>query len=78
MSLNLIQLLQRIRPTGPEGFEGLIAALLEALTGAHFHLASGGYQAGRDMSTRQRAGGRDSVITLWEVNSRRELISRNA
>ena len=23
-------------------------------------------------------GGRDSVITLWEVNSRRELISRNA
>jgi hypothetical protein len=54
MSLNIIQLLQRIRSTGPEGFEGLIAALLEALTGAHFHLASGGYQAGRDMSARQR------------------------
>jgi hypothetical protein len=56
MASNLVDILRQIRPTGPEGFEGLIAALLESLTGVHFTLASGGFQAGRDMSSRPLDG----------------------
>lgn len=37
---------------GDRGFEGLIAKLLEVMTGRHFHLAKSGYQEGRDMSSR--------------------------
>lgn len=43
--------LRKLDPSGPDGFEGLIAQLLEALTGRRFLLAKSGYQAGRDMST---------------------------
>ena len=56
MAPNLVDILRQIRPTGPDGFEGLIAALLESLTGVHFKLASGGFQAGRDMSSRPLEG----------------------
>jgi hypothetical protein len=43
---------KKFLPAGDRGFEGLIAKLLEVLTGRHFHLAKSGYQEGRDMSSR--------------------------
>ena len=43
--------LRKLDPSGPGGFEGMIAQLSEALTGRRFLLAKSGYQAGRDMST---------------------------
>lgn len=48
----LFEVLQELKPTGYEGFEGLILKLLEKLTGERFYLAKAGYQAGKDMSTR--------------------------
>src|SRR5687767_6209877 len=48
----LIDILRKLAPAGPEGFEGLIAHLLETLTGTHFYLAKSGSQEGRDMSSR--------------------------
>lgn len=42
--------------TGECSFEGLIAELLKILTGRHFHSAKPGYQAGRDMSSRDSYG----------------------
>lgn len=56
MTSNLIEILRRIKPSGPDGFEGLIAALLEALTGFHYRLARSGSQEGRDMSSRHPNG----------------------
>jgi hypothetical protein len=50
MNSELIDLIRQIEPTGTEGFEGLVADLLEALTGRRFRLARAGSQAGRDMS----------------------------
>jgi hypothetical protein len=47
----LFDYLRSLDPSGPDGFEGLIAQLMEALTGRRFSLARSGYQAGRDMST---------------------------
>lgn len=47
----LFDYLRKLDPSGPGGFEGMIAQLLEALTGRRFLLAKSGYQAGRDMST---------------------------
>lgn len=49
--------LRRIDASGPLGFEGLIAQLLEKLTGLNFRLAKAGYQAGRDLGSRD-----------WEAN----------
>ena len=43
---------KKFSPSGEQGFEGLIAKLLEVLTERHFRLAKSGYQAGRDMSSR--------------------------
>lgn len=40
-----------LKPSGPEGFEGLIQQLLSALTGYQFYLAQSGTQAGRDLAT---------------------------
>ena len=48
----LIKLLRALPPVGHNGFEGLIAGLLEELTGSHFYLAKSGSQQGRDMSSR--------------------------
>lgn len=50
MSRNLISELRKIHPSGKDGFEGLVARLLETLTGQYFHLAQSGTQLGRDMS----------------------------
>ena len=52
MNPSLTELLKLLKASGPNGFEGLIAALLELLTGRHFSLAISGSQAGRDMSSR--------------------------
>ncbi len=61
MNNKLVEILRLINATGPNGFEGLIAALLEALTGRHFNLATSGSQEGRDMSSRQPHA---NVITI--------------
>jgi hypothetical protein len=53
---DLIQILRALPPAGRNGFEGLIAGLLEALTGFHFILARSGSQEGRDMSSRPPNG----------------------
>ena len=47
----LFHYLRKLDPSGPGGFEGMIAQLLEVLTGRRFLLAKSGYQSGRDMST---------------------------
>jgi len=47
----LIGYLQQLDPAGPQGFEGLLAQLLERLTGLRLFLAKAGSQDGRDMST---------------------------
>jgi hypothetical protein len=46
--------LSRLEPTGPKGFEGLIASLLSRLTGRQFFLANAGRQWGRDMTSERR------------------------
>jgi hypothetical protein len=48
---DLISVLRRLAPTGPQGFEGLVARLLEHLTGRRFFLARSGPQGGRDISS---------------------------
>jgi hypothetical protein len=48
---NLQSALLLLKPSGPEGFEGLIQHLLSALTGFQFYLAQSGTQAGRDLAT---------------------------
>ena len=50
----LHDILRKLKPTGPDGFEGLIAILLESLIGRHFFLSKPGFQGGRDMSTEGR------------------------
>ncbi|MBI3796401.1 MAG: restriction endonuclease [Deltaproteobacteria bacterium] len=51
MSNAIIEILRQRVPTGPAGFEGLVAQLLEKLTGRRFYLARSGSQAGRDISS---------------------------
>ena len=53
MYRTIVDILRGIKPSGRSGLEGLIAELLESLTGRHFSLASSGSQEGRDMSSRQ-------------------------
>jgi len=50
----LENLLLGLNPNGVDGFEGLIAQLLQSLTGRQFHVARSGSQGGRDISTRSR------------------------
>lgn len=45
---NLRAALLKLHPTGPEGFEGLIATLLTSITSIPFRLASSGSQFGVD------------------------------
>jgi len=52
MSNPLLDALRKLKPSGVQGFEGLVAQLLEALTGRRFYLAKSGSQEGRDMSSR--------------------------
>ncbi len=46
---SLIQQLRSLKPTGANGFEGLVADLLSRLTNYRFFLAASGRQEGRDM-----------------------------
>lgn len=50
MNQTLVNALRNLSPSGQNGFEGLIAQLLEVLTGRRFYLAQSGSQLGRDMS----------------------------
>ncbi|MHC5739471.1 NACHT domain-containing protein [Nostoc sp.] len=52
MSNLLSDSLRQLNASGDNGFEGLIARLLEDLTGRRFYLAQSGSQEGRDMSSR--------------------------
>ncbi|MDD1532694.1 MULTISPECIES: hypothetical protein [unclassified Bradyrhizobium] len=45
---NLRDTVRKLEPTGPNGFEGLLAAVLTELTGRTFALASSGSQRGKD------------------------------
>ncbi len=45
-----------LEPTGPHGFEGLIARLLEQLTNQKFFLALSGSQGGKDLASGLRIG----------------------
>ena len=56
MDTNIVRVLKQLKPAGPEGFEGLIASLLESLTGVQFNLAISGSQAGRDLSSHRMYG----------------------
>ena len=47
----LCKQLTQLKPTGPDGFEGLIATALADFTGLTFRLAKSGSQFGRDAST---------------------------
>lgn len=47
----LRRLLQALKPTGPDGFEGLLADVLAVLAGLHIRLAKSGSQFGRDASS---------------------------
>lgn len=51
MSNQLLDALRKLKPSGVQGFEGLVAQLLEALTERRFYLAKSGSQEGRDMSS---------------------------
>lgn len=52
MSDAVVSLIRKaLSPTGADGFEGLVGALLGSLTGKRFRLARSGSQAGRDLTT---------------------------
>ena len=60
-----------LKPEGAEGFEGLIAKLLEELTGERFYIAKTGYQAGKDLSTLGGSGNYLAVeCKLYSPNTR--------
>ncbi|UCH94823.1 MAG: hypothetical protein JSV88_31830, partial [Candidatus Aminicenantes bacterium] len=60
-----------LRPVGSEGFEGLIAKLLEKITGDRFYIAKAGYQAGKDLSTSGIRGNYIAVeCKLYSPNTR--------
>lgn len=48
--------IQRLTPSGHNGFEGLIARLLERLTGQRLFLALSGQQGGKDLAGGSRTG----------------------
>ena len=50
-SNSLAAALQALAPTGMDGFEGLVARMLSALTGVSFRLARSGPQRGRDLDS---------------------------
>ena len=47
----LVDFLEAFPHTGPRGFEGLVAALLEAATGQRFRIAGSGFQEGMDIAS---------------------------
>ena len=61
MTPDLPSFLRSLPHSGEEGFEGLIAALLEQVTGQRFCLAKSGSQQGRDMRSGSVGG---SVVAV--------------
>jgi hypothetical protein len=57
----LLQAIHLLAPTGQRGFEGLIARLLERLTGQRFFLALSGQQGGQDLASESRTGNKLAV-----------------
>ena len=53
--------LSSLRHTGPVGFEGLVAVLLEAITGQRFRLSRSGQQSGQDARSESGYGNRIKV-----------------
>lgn len=72
---NLIEQLRKISPAGKNGFEGLIARLLENLTGKAFYLARSGSQSGRDMKS-DRHGGSIIAVECKRYGKKTELKER--
>lgn len=52
----IVDILRRLQPSGPDGFEGLVAELLGRLTGRRYYLARSGAQAGCDLSSDRNRG----------------------
>jgi hypothetical protein len=75
MNQKLVDALRNLHPTGLDGFEGLIAKLLEKLTGQHFHLAQSGTQLGRDMSA-SRLNSNVVAVECKRYSSNTELNER--
>lgn len=51
-----LEILWRQEPTGTNGFEGLVALLMEDLIGQRFFLSRSGTQNGRDMASEGKTG----------------------
>ena len=75
MKHKVIEHLRKILPAGKNGFEGLIARLLENLTGRHFYLARSGSQAGRDIRS-DRHGGSIIAVECKRYGKETELNER--
>ncbi len=52
----IVDILDKLQPSGPDGFEGLVAKLLRNLTGRRYYLARSGAQAGSDLSSDSSLG----------------------
>ena len=52
--MGIVERLNRLHPSGREGFEGLLQQLLQKVTGYRFYLARSGSQFGRDLGGRLR------------------------
>jgi hypothetical protein len=48
---NFLHIIWKQKPAGYDGFEGLVAKLLERLTGQCFYLSLSGRQEGRDLAS---------------------------
>ena len=68
----LKQALLKLAPTGPNGFEGLLAAVLSDITNQPFRLADSGLQGGRDGE-----GPRDEGHIAFEAKLYKSRIPRN-
>src|SRR5687767_8683625 len=75
MDANVMKVLKQLKPSGPDGFEGLVASLLESLTDAHFNLAISGSQVGRDLTSR-RAYGNVIAVECKRYGENRSLDER--
>ena len=62
----------QLRPTGPDGFEGLMASVLTDITGISFRLAASGLQFGRDGSAVREQDG-----TTFECKRYQDSVPRS-
>jgi hypothetical protein len=66
--------LASLKHTGPSGFEGLVAVLLEAATGQRFRLSQSGQQSGQDARSESQYG--NSIKVEVKHYSKSQLDSR--